>query len=50
MAVQNPGTHMFKTLGYLLEAGGPQSKAVVWAHNSHIGDAVTLKWVWSAKN
>jgi protein-L-isoaspartate(D-aspartate) O-methyltransferase len=32
-------THMFETLGYLLEASGPQSKAVVWAHNSHIGDA-----------
>ncbi|WP_046869710.1 protein-L-isoaspartate(D-aspartate) O-methyltransferase [Microvirga massiliensis] len=32
-------THMFETLGYLLEARGPRSKAVVWAHNSHIGDA-----------
>ena len=32
-------THMFETLGHLLEACGPQSKAVVWAHNSHIGDA-----------
>jgi protein-L-isoaspartate(D-aspartate) O-methyltransferase len=32
-------THMFETLGHLLEAGGTQSKAVVWAHNSHIGDA-----------
>jgi protein-L-isoaspartate(D-aspartate) O-methyltransferase len=32
-------THMFETLGHLLEASGPQSKAVVWAHNSHIGDA-----------
>src|SRR5437763_3951337 len=32
-------THMFETLGHLLEAHGPQSKAVVWAHNSHIGDA-----------
>jgi protein-L-isoaspartate(D-aspartate) O-methyltransferase len=32
-------THMFETLGNLLEAGGPRSKAVVWAHNSHIGDA-----------
>jgi erythromycin esterase-like protein len=30
---------MFETLEHLLEAGGPQSKAVVWAHNSHIGDA-----------
>jgi protein-L-isoaspartate(D-aspartate) O-methyltransferase len=32
-------THMFETLGHLLEARGPQSKAVVWAHNSHLGDA-----------
>lgn len=32
-------THMFETLENLLEARGPQSKAVVWAHNSHIGDA-----------
>src|SRR5436190_10806858 len=32
-------THMFETLEHLLEAAGPQSKAIVWAHNSHIGDA-----------
>ncbi len=32
-------THMFETLGHLLDAGGPDSRAVVWAHNSHIGDA-----------
>jgi protein-L-isoaspartate(D-aspartate) O-methyltransferase len=32
-------SHMFETLEHLLAAGGPQSKAVVWAHNSHIGDA-----------
>ena len=32
-------THMFETLEHLLEARGPGSKAVVWAHNSHIGDA-----------
>ena len=32
-------THMFETLGHLLEARGPDAKAVVWAHNSHIGDA-----------
>jgi erythromycin esterase-like protein len=31
--------HMFETLEQLLRAGGPASKAVVWAHNSHIGDA-----------
>jgi protein-L-isoaspartate(D-aspartate) O-methyltransferase len=32
-------THMFETLLRLLEAHGATSKAVVWAHNSHIGDA-----------
>src|SRR4051794_28526494 len=32
-------THMFETLTHLLDARGPQSKAIVWAHNSHIGDA-----------
>jgi protein-L-isoaspartate(D-aspartate) O-methyltransferase len=31
--------HMFETLGHLLERHGPHSKAVVWAHNSHLGDA-----------
>ena len=31
--------HMFDTLTRLLEHRGPHSKAVVWAHNSHIGDA-----------
>ena len=32
-------THMFETLNQLLEAKGPDSKAIVWAHNSHIGNA-----------
>ncbi|HYC05914.1 MAG TPA: erythromycin esterase family protein [Azospirillaceae bacterium] len=31
--------HMAETLLALLEARGPTAKAVVWAHNSHIGDA-----------
>ncbi|TMG76083.1 MAG: protein-L-isoaspartate(D-aspartate) O-methyltransferase [Betaproteobacteria bacterium] len=31
--------HMFETLSELLRARGPQSKGVVWAHNSHLGDA-----------
>jgi protein-L-isoaspartate(D-aspartate) O-methyltransferase len=31
--------HMFDTLLRLLDHRGPRSKAVVWAHNSHIGDA-----------
>ncbi|HSU98919.1 MAG TPA: protein-L-isoaspartate(D-aspartate) O-methyltransferase [Roseiarcus sp.] len=32
-------THMFETLCAVLDAKGTGSKAVVWAHNSHIGDA-----------
>jgi erythromycin esterase-like protein len=31
--------HMADTLEHLLEARGPDAKAVIWAHNSHIGDA-----------
>lgn len=31
--------HMFETLEHILAARGPASKAVVWAHNSHVGDA-----------
>ena len=32
-------THMFETLQALLAHRGSGAKAVVWAHNSHIGDA-----------
>ena len=32
-------SHMFETLEQLLASRGAGSKAVVWAHNSHIGDA-----------
>jgi protein-L-isoaspartate(D-aspartate) O-methyltransferase len=32
-------TAMFETLERVLAIRGPNSKAVVWAHNSHIGDA-----------
>ncbi len=31
--------HMFDTLLNLLHHHGPESRAVVWAHNSHVGDA-----------
>ena len=31
--------HMFDTLKYLLDFHGPESRAVIWEHNSHIGDA-----------
>jgi erythromycin esterase-like protein len=32
-------THMFDTLNMILDAKGPNSKAIVWAHNSHVGNA-----------
>jgi erythromycin esterase-like protein len=32
-------THMFETLDALLAANGADAKAVVWAHNAHVGDA-----------
>ncbi|MDO9525571.1 MAG: protein-L-isoaspartate(D-aspartate) O-methyltransferase [Gemmobacter sp.] len=31
--------HMFETLQNVMQHHGPTAKAVVWAHNSHIGDA-----------
>lgn len=31
--------HMFDTLERLLDRGGQNAKAIVWAHNSHIGNA-----------
>lgn len=35
--------HMFETLDNLLAFHGPTSKTVVWAHNSHIGDATATE-------
>ena len=32
-------SHMFETLRSLLDFHGPAGKAIVWAHNSHIGNA-----------
>src|SRR5437588_781553 len=32
-------THMFEALNMILRAKGPDSKAIAWAHNSHIGNA-----------
>jgi protein-L-isoaspartate(D-aspartate) O-methyltransferase len=32
-------SHMFETLKTLLAFYGPKSKAIIWAHNSHVGDA-----------
>jgi len=35
--------HMFQTLEQLLEFRGPESRAVVWEHNSHVGDATATE-------
>lgn len=39
-------THMYETLRCVLEARGPGAKAVVWAHNSHVGDAAATDMGW----
>jgi len=31
--------HMVETLSRLIEHHGPQAKAIIWEHNTHIGDA-----------
>ncbi len=36
-------SHMFNTLERLLDFHGPASKAVVWEHNSHLGDAAATE-------
>jgi erythromycin esterase-like protein len=41
--------HMFETLRRLLENRGPNAKAVVWAHNSHIGDASATSMGWQGE-
>ena len=45
--------HMFDTLQALLRAGGAHSsngaKAVVWAHNSHIGNAAATAMGWQGE-
>jgi erythromycin esterase-like protein len=35
--------YMFDTLLQVLEARGPDAKAVVWAHNSHVGNAAATE-------
>jgi len=41
--------HMFETLERLLEHRGPGAKAVVWAHNSHVGDASATSMGWQGE-
>jgi erythromycin esterase-like protein len=38
--------HMFNTLRTLVDRRGAGAKAVVWAHNSHIGDASATAMGW----
>ncbi|QPC65054.1 hypothetical protein HYE67_007285 [Fusarium culmorum] len=40
--------HMFETLKRVLEHRGEGSKAIVWAHNSHIGDVRTTSMSWAS--
>jgi erythromycin esterase-like protein len=35
--------HMFDTLTMLLSAHGPEARAVVWEHNSHVGNAAATE-------
>jgi len=41
--------HMFDTLVRLLAARGGDAKAVVWAHNSHIGNAAATPMGWQGE-
>lgn len=41
--------HMFDTLKQVLKHRGANSKAVVWAHNSHIGDASATAMGWQGE-
>lgn len=36
-------SHMFQTLQSLLAFYGPNSKGIVWAHNSHVGNALATE-------
>ncbi|MGC2459910.1 MAG: protein-L-isoaspartate(D-aspartate) O-methyltransferase [Steroidobacteraceae bacterium] len=36
-------SHMFETLKTLLDFHGPKSRAIVWAHNSHVGDSAATE-------
>lgn len=41
--------HMFDTLQQVMEARGPGAKAVVWAHNSHVGNAAATAMGWQGE-
>jgi erythromycin esterase-like protein len=41
--------HMFETLQALLKRRGPRAKAIVWAHNSHLGNAAATAMGWEGE-
>jgi erythromycin esterase-like protein len=41
--------HMFDTLQQVLRKRGAEAKAVVWAHNSHIGNAAATAMGWAGE-
>jgi erythromycin esterase-like protein len=41
--------HMFDTLQSLINRRGTEAKAVVWAHNSHIGNAAATSMGWQGE-
>ncbi len=41
--------HMFDTVRALLDHRGADAKAVVWAHNSHIGNAAATSMGWGGR-
>ncbi|NVF14947.1 erythromycin esterase family protein [Vreelandella maris] len=41
--------HMFDTLQQVIEAKGADAKVVVWAHNSHIGNASATEMGWQGQ-
>ena len=43
-------SHMMETLERVLEHAGPRSRAVVWAHNSHLGDARETQMGWQGEH
>lgn len=41
--------HMFETLQTLIGNRGPDAKAIVWAHNTHVGDAAATAMGWEGE-
>jgi erythromycin esterase-like protein len=41
--------HMFETLQHVMEARGRAARAIVWAHNSHIGNAAATSMGWQGE-